>query len=236
MKRLRKYRYLKKLNKYLLEDKSKSMPLFNSLIKSRAEGLNLDISKSFFAPRNPLHSIYAFKTLYMRYRAVFDYLDIQKPKSILEIGCGTGLGSWILSDLTDNIIAIDNNLNDIAIARKLFPEVKFVVADAYKHIEQLEPGKIDVLISSFGPIIDYGLAKKFTDLDNTKLFKRECSKTRCGTVRYMSIGCHKRTRLSRKDDLLSLGYVLIYLYVGNLPWQGLDISDRKEKVFFTVIK
>ena len=78
-------------------------------------------------------------------------------------------------------------------------------------------------------LIDYGLAKKFTDLDNVKLFKKECSKSRCGTVRYMSIGCHKKTRLSRKDDLLSLGYVLIYLYVGNLPWQGLDISDRKEK-------
>lgn len=160
MKRFRKYKHLKKLNKYLLEEKFKSMPLFNSLIKSRAEGLNIDIDKSFFGSRNPLRSAYALKTLYMRYRAVLDYLDIYKPKSILEIGCGTGLGSWILSDLTDNIIAIDNNLNDIAIARKLFPEVKFVVADAYKHIEQLEPGKIDVLISSFGPIIDYGLAKK----------------------------------------------------------------------------
>ena len=160
MKRLRKYRYLKKLNKYLLEEKSKSMPLFNSLIKSRAEGLNLDISKSFFAPRNPLHSIYAFKTLYMRYRAVFDYLDIQKPKSILEIGCGTGLGSWILSDLTDNIVAVDYNSNEIAIARKLFPEVKFVVADAYKYIEQIEPGSFDVLLCACGPQIDYSLAKK----------------------------------------------------------------------------
>lgn len=78
-------------------------------------------------------------------------------------------------------------------------------------------------------LIDYGLAKKFTNLNNAKLFKKECSKSRCGTVRYMSIGCHQKTRLSRKDDLLSLGYVLIYLYVGNLPWQGLDISDRKEK-------
>ena len=160
MKRLRKYKHLKKLNKYLLDEKSKSMPLFNSLIKSRAEGLNIDIDKSFFGPRNPLRSAYALKTLYMRYRTVLDYLDIYKPKSILEIGCGTGLGSWILSDLTDNIIAIDNNLNDITIARKLFPEVEFVVADAYKHIEQLEPGKIDVLISAFGPMIDYGLAKK----------------------------------------------------------------------------
>ena len=160
MKRLRKYKHLKKLNKYLLEDKSKSMPLFNSLVKSRAEGLNLDISKSFFSPRNPLHSIYALKTLYMRYRAVLDYLDIHKPKSILEIGCGIGLSSWILSDLTDNIIAIDNNLNEIAIARRLFPEVEFVVADAYKYIEQLEPGQFDVLISVFGPIIDYSLANK----------------------------------------------------------------------------
>jgi len=89
MKRLRKYKNLKKLNKYLLGEKSKSMPLFNTLIISRAEGLNLDISKSFFSPRNPLHSIYALKNLCMRYRSVFDYLDIHKPKSILEIGCGT---------------------------------------------------------------------------------------------------------------------------------------------------
>jgi SAM-dependent methyltransferase len=160
MKRLRKYKNLKKLNKYLLGEKSKSMPLFNSLIGSRAEGLNLDIGKSFFAPRNPLRSIYALKTLYMRYRTVFDYLDIHKPKSILEIGCGTGLGSWILSDLTDNITAIDSNLNEIAVARRLFPEVKFVVADAYKYIEQLEPRKFDVLICGFGPIIDYSLANK----------------------------------------------------------------------------
>jgi len=160
VKRLRKYKHFKKLNKYLLDEKSKSMTLFNSLIKSRAEGLNLDISKSFFAPRNPLHSIYALKTLYMRYRAVFDYLDIHKPKSILEIGCGTGLGSWILSDLTDNIVAVDYNICEIAIARRLFPEVKFVVADAYEYIEQLKPGSFDVLLCASGPLIDYSLANK----------------------------------------------------------------------------
>ena len=160
MKRLRKYKHLKKLNKYLLDEKFKSMPLFNSLIKSRAEGLNLDIGKSFFSPRNPLRSIYALKTLYMRYRTVFDYLDVHKPKSILEIGCGTGLGSWLLSDLTDNIVAVDFDINEIAIARKLFPEVKFVVADAYKYIEQIEPEKFDIILSASGPTIDYSLAKK----------------------------------------------------------------------------
>jgi len=160
MKRLRKYRYLKKLNKYLLDEKSKAMPLFNSYVKSRAEGLSLGIDKSFFSQRNPLHSIFALKTLYMRYRTLFDYLDVHKPRSILEIGCGTGLGSWILSDLTDNLVAIDNNLNEITIARRLFPEVKFVVADVYEFIDKIKPGKFDVLISAFGPVIDYSLAKK----------------------------------------------------------------------------
>ena len=160
MKRFRKYKHLKKLNKYLLEEKFKSMPLFNSLIKSRAEGLNIDIDKSFFGSRNPLRSAYALKTLYMRYRAVLDYLDIYKPKSILEIGCGTGLGSWILSDLTDNIVAVDYNICEIAIARRLFPEVKFEVADAYEYIEQLKPGSFDVLLCASGPLIDYSLANK----------------------------------------------------------------------------
>jgi len=160
VKRFRKYKHLKKLNKYLLDEKSKAMPLFNSYIKSRAEGLNLSIDKSFFSQRNPLHSIYALKTLYMRYRTVFDYLDVHKPKSILEMGCGTGLGSWILSDLTDNIVAVDYNLNEIAIARRLFPEVRFVGTDAYKYIEQIEPGKFDVIISVFGPVSDYSLPVK----------------------------------------------------------------------------
>ncbi len=49
MKRLRKYKHLKKLNKYLLDEKSKAMPLFNSFLKSRAEGLNFDIDKTFFS-------------------------------------------------------------------------------------------------------------------------------------------------------------------------------------------
>jgi SAM-dependent methyltransferase len=96
----------------------------------------------------------------MRYRTVFDYLDIHKPKSILEIGCGTGLGSWILSDLTDNIVAVDYNICEITIARKLFPEVRFVVADAYEYIEQLKPGSFDVILCASGPMIDYSLANK----------------------------------------------------------------------------
>lgn len=45
-----------------------------------------------------------------------------------------------------------------------------------------------------------------------------------GTVRYASAHAHLGRTASRRDDLESLAYTLIFLHRGRLPWQGFQVS------------
>ncbi|OHS98493.1 hypothetical protein TRFO_35059 [Tritrichomonas foetus] len=56
-----------------------------------------------------------------------------------------------------------------------------------------------------------------------------------GTARYLSINGHLGIEASRRDDLESLAYTLIYLLKGNLPWMNLPIKPKKGEDKYSVI-
>ena len=81
-------------------------------------------------------------------------------------------------------------------------------------------------------IIDFGLSKKYRSKKG-KHIKFSITNNITGTPRYCSINALRGAEQSRKDDLESLFYVILYFFRGSVPWQNLKIKSRVER--FNVI-
>ena len=82
-------------------------------------------------------------------------------------------------------------------------------------------------------IIDFGLAKKYYSVSKSQHIKFVTGKHLIGTARYCGRNAHRGYEQGRRDDIESIGYVLMYFLLGVLPWQGLKVKkneDHYEKI------
>ena len=83
-------------------------------------------------------------------------------------------------------------------------------------------------------IIDFGLSKFYKKGDKHVINTND--KSMVGTMRYVSTYIHDGSVYSRRDDIISILYVSIYLLKGTLPWCGLcpkkgDITTKEQMVY-----
>ena len=84
-------------------------------------------------------------------------------------------------------------------------------------------------LSQYVYLLDFGLAKKYRSSSTLVHYPMVNKKKLTGTARYASINALKGNEQSRRDDLEALGYVLMYLLRGSLPWQGLQAKTKEER-------
>jgi hypothetical protein len=78
-------------------------------------------------------------------------------------------------------------------------------------------------------LIDFGLSKKYIDPKTGEHVKFKNNHRLNGTARFASVHALEGYELSRRDDLESLCYVLVYLLKGNLPWTRIKNKNKYEK-------
>jgi len=119
----------------------------------------------------------------------------------------------------------------LMIADQCISRIEFVHSQNFLH-RDIKPENFVIGLNRKAHIvhlIDFGLSKRYLDPITLRHIRYKEGKSLTGTARYASVNTHQGIEQSRRDDLESLFYTLLYFLQGTLPWTNLPIKQKKER-------
>ena len=167
---------------------------------------------------------------------------------VLHGGYGIPHAKWFGSEGDYNVLVIDKlgpSLEDLfnycgkrfslktvlMLAEQMIARLECVHSRSYIH-RDVKPDNFLIGIGTrkhICHVIDFGLAKNYRDPVSCQHIPYIEGKDMTGTARYASINTHLGIDQSRRDDMESLGFILMYFLRGSLPWQGLKATTKRQK-------
>ena len=130
---------------------------------------------------------------------------------------------------------VENNrkfsLNEIClIGIQCIERLKFIHSKNYIH-RNIKPENFVIGLEDPHVIYiqNFYLCEKYRSSKTNQHAKFKYTKEIVGTERYGSVNALRGLRQGRRDDLESLCYMLIYFFLGKLPWQGISADSDTEK-------
>lgn len=119
----------------------------------------------------------------------------------------------------------------LMIADQALARIELIHSKHYIH-RDIKPENFITGLNSNGNLIyliDFGLAKKYYNESCSLHIPYKEEKAFAGTLEFASRNAHLGVQMSRRDDLESLMYTIIYLYTGTLPWLSRLNLSKEEK-------
>lgn len=156
---------------------------------------------------------------------VYDFQTVGNFNFMIMESLGESIDKLISPNITKKCLCL--------IAEQMISRVEFVHSKGIIH-RDIKPENFLIgnnkLNSHIIYLIDYGFSRRYLLKDSCHIPYIE-NKDFVGTVKYASINTHRGLEQSRRDDLESLIYSILYLSQGNLPWDGVQCKTKKEKYF-----
>jgi len=158
-------------------------------------------------------------------------------------GQSNGFMCMVISLLGQNIDDYKKKYFSTGMSQEMVYNIGRRLMDVIQHVHlsflihgDIKPDNILFMANNFEinalHIIDFGLSRTYMTNMHTHELPGKTFKL-IGTPIYASIGAHNCQKLSRRDDMESIGYVLLHISTNSLPW---STSETHENILEQKIK